>query len=85
MLSIVTVFMTSNYDAVLAAEIIDDAQRPHVLVRAATGDEAAWLVSSDDEDGDCPDSVGVDITWQPAQTSEAVTAPAVKLWPGEVC
>ena len=49
--------MTSNYDNVLAAEVTDDVEKgPHVLVRAATGDEAAYLLSPDDEqNGDCPE------------------------------
>ena len=66
LLTVVTVFVTSNYDNVLAAEVIDDPKNgPHVLVRAATGDEAAYLLSPDDEqDGDCPESAGRDITWQ---------------------
>jgi len=45
LLTVVTVFVTSNYDNVLAAEVIDDPENgPHVLVRAATGDEAAYLL-----------------------------------------
>ena len=44
-LTIVTVFVTSSYDNVLAAEVTDDAEHGlHVLVRAATGDEAAYLL-----------------------------------------
>src|ERR1700737_1667689 len=39
LLTIVTVFVTSNYNNVLAAEVTDDAEHGlHVLVRAATGD-----------------------------------------------
>jgi hypothetical protein len=38
LLAVVTVFVTSNYDNVLTAEVTDDAELgPHVLVRAATG------------------------------------------------
>lgn len=47
LLTVVTVFVTSNYDNVLAAEVTDDLENePHVLVRAATGDEAAYLLKS---------------------------------------
>ena len=69
LLTVVTVFVTSNYDNVLAAEVTDDVENgPHVLVRAATGDEAAYLLSPDDEqNGDCPESAGRDITWQQAE------------------
>jgi hypothetical protein len=86
LLTIVTVFVTSSYDNVLAAEVTDDAERGlHVLVRAATGDEAACLLCSDDEeDGDRPESAGRDITWQQAEDSEDVSEPAVVLWSGEV-
>ena len=68
LLTIVTVFVTSNYNNVLAAEVTDDAEHGlHVLVRAATGDEAAYLLCSDDEEhGDWPVSAGRDITWQQA-------------------
>jgi hypothetical protein len=85
-LTIVTVFVTSNYDNVLAAELTDDAEHGlHVLVRAATGDEAAYLLCPDDEqDEDCPESAGRDITWQQAEDSEDTTEPAVVLWSGEV-
>jgi hypothetical protein len=56
---VVTVFMTSNYDTVLAAEIIDDGEHElHMLVRAATGDEAAYLLSTDEEDAENADSEG---------------------------
>ena len=86
LLTVVTVFVTSNYDNVLTAEVTDDAEHGlHVLVRAATGDEAAYLLSPDDEeDGDCPESAGRDITWQQAEDSEDVTERAVVLWSGEV-
>lgn len=86
LLTIVTVFVTSNYDNVLAAELTDDAEHGlHVLVRAATGDEAAYLLCPDDEqDEDCPESAGRDITWQQAEDSEETTEPAVVLWSGEV-
>jgi hypothetical protein len=85
LLAVVTVFMTTNYDALLAAEIIDDARGGrYVLVRSATGDETAYLFSSDDEDGDRPVSAGCDITWRQAAQSDEVTEPAVKLWSGEV-
>ena len=82
----VTVFVTSNYDNVLAAEVTVDAERGlHVLVRAATGDEAAYLLCSDDEqDGDRPESAGRDITCQQAEDSEFLTEPALVLWSGEV-
>ena len=85
-LTIVTVFVTSNYDNVLAAELTDDAEHGlHVLVRAATGDEAAYLLCSDDEqDEDTSESAGRDITWQQAEDSEYLTEPAVVLWSGEV-
>ena len=86
LLTVVTVFVTSNYDNVLAAEVTDEVENgPHVLVRAATGDEAAYLLSPDDEqNGDCPESAGRDITWQQAEDSEDVTERAVVLWSGEV-
>jgi hypothetical protein len=86
MLNVVTVFVTSNYDNVLAAELTDNAEHGlHVLVRAATGDEAAYLLSSDDEeDEDCPESAGRDITWQQAEDVDDMTEPAVVLWSGEV-
>jgi hypothetical protein len=83
--TVVTVFMTSNYDTVLAAEISDDAKHgPHVLVRAATGDEAAYLLSSDDEEGEGAANAGGDITWQETKDSAAMKEPAVVLWSGEV-
>ena len=86
LLTIVTVFVTSNYDNVLAAEVANDAEHGlHVLVRAATGDEAAYLLHSDDEqDADRPEGAGRDITWQQAEESEFLTEPAVVLWSGEV-
>jgi hypothetical protein len=86
LLTVVTVFVTSNYDNVLAAEVTDDAEHGlHVLVRAATGDEAAYLLCPDDEqDGDYPESAGRDITWQQAEDCEDMTEPAVVLWSGEV-
>jgi len=86
LLTVVTVFVTSNYDNVLAAELTDNAEHGlHVLVRAATGDEAAYLLCSDDEEhGDGPDSAGRDITWQQAEDCEGTTEPAVVLWSGEV-
>ena len=85
LLTVVTVFVTSNYDNVLTAEVTDDAEHgPHVLVRAATGDEAAYLLCSDEEDEDRPESAGRDITWQQAEDSEEVTERAVVLWSGEV-
>jgi hypothetical protein len=86
LLTIVTVFVTSSYNNVLAVEVTDDAEHGlHVLVRAATGDEAAYLLGSDDEqDEDRPESAGRDITWEQAEDSEDVTEPAVVLWSGEV-
>jgi hypothetical protein len=86
LLTVVTVFVTSNYENVLAAELTDTAEHGlHVLVRPATGDEAAYLLSPDDEqDGDCPESAGRDITWQRAEDSEDVTERTVVLWSGEV-
>jgi hypothetical protein len=71
---------------VLAAEVTDDAEHGlHVLVRAATGDEAAYLLCSDDEEHeDWPESAGRDITWQQAEDCEDTTDPAVVLWSGEV-
>jgi len=56
LLTMVRVFVTSNYDNVLAAEVANDAEHGlHVLVRAATGDEAGYLLHSDDEqDADGP-------------------------------
>lgn len=83
--TVVTVFMPSNYDTVLAAEISDDAKHgPHVLVRAATGDEAAYLLSSDDEEGEGAANASGDITWQETSDSAAMKEPAVVLWSGEV-
>lgn len=86
LLAMVTVFVTSNYDNVLAAEVANDAEHGlHVLVRAATGDEAAYLLRSDDEqDADRPESAGRDITWQQAEDSEFLTESAIVLWSGEV-
>ena len=86
LLTIVTVFVTSNYDNVLAAEVANDAEHGlHVLVRAATGDEAAYLLhSGDEQDTDRPEGAGRDITWQQAEESEFLTEPAVVLWSGEV-
>jgi hypothetical protein len=82
----VTVFVTSSYDNALAAEITDDVEHGlHVLVRAATGDEATYLLClADEEDGGHPETAGRDITWQQAQDSEDLTEPAVFLWSGEV-
>jgi hypothetical protein len=55
------------------------------LVRAATSDEAAYLLRSDDgEEGDCTENAGRDITWQEAEDSEFLTESAVVLWSGEV-
>jgi hypothetical protein len=86
LLTMVTVFVTSSYDNVLAAEITDDVEHGlHVLVRAATGDEATYLLcSADEEDGGDPETAGRDITWQWVQDSEDLTEPAVVLWSGEV-
>ena len=86
LLTMVTVFVTSNYDNVLAAEVANDAEHGlHVLVRAATGDEAAYLLCSDDEeDGDGPEGAGRGITWQQTENSEFLTESAVVLWSGEV-
>ncbi len=42
LLTVVTVFVTSSYHNVLAAEVTEDSEDGlHILVRAATGDEAA--------------------------------------------
>jgi hypothetical protein len=86
LLTMVTVFVTSSYDNALAAEITDDAEHGlHVLVRAATGDEATYLLcSADEEDGGYPEIAGRDITWQQVQDSEDLTEPALVLWSGEV-
>ena len=86
LLTMVTVFVTSSYDNALAAEITDDAKHGlHVLVRAATGDEATYpLCAADEEDGGHPETTGRDITWQQVQDSEDLTEPAVVLWSGEV-
>ena len=86
LLTMVTVFVTSSYDNVLAAEITDDVEHGlHVLLRAATGDEAAYLLrAADAEERDHPESAGRDITWQVARDSEHITEPAVVLWSGEV-
>ena len=86
LLAMVTVFVTSSYDNVLAAEITDDVEHGlHVLVRAATGDEATYLLcSADEEDGGDPETAGHDITWQQVRDSEDFTEPAVVLWSGEV-
>ena len=86
LLTMVTVFVTSSYDNVLAAEITDDVEHGlHVLVRAATGDEATYLLCpADEEDGGHPETAGRDITWQQVQDSEDFTEPAVVLWSGEV-
>lgn len=66
------------------AEIMEDAARPHVLARAAIGDEAARLVSSDDGYGECPDAAGIDITWQQAKVPDGETSLRAKVWSGEV-
>ena len=86
LLTMVTVFVTSSYNNVLAAEITDDVEHGlHVLLRAATGDEAAYLLrAADAEERDHPESAGRDITWQVARDSEHITEPAVILWSGEV-
>ena len=86
LLTMVTVFVTSSYDNVLAAEIADGVEHGlRVLVRAATGDEATYLLcSADEDDGGHPESAGRDITWQQVQDSEDLTEPAVVLWSGEV-
>ena len=94
MTTMVTVFMTSNYDAVLAAEVFDDAEHgPHVLVRAATGDEAAYLFELDDDespedDGDQATRATAhgahEITWCESAGEEATTEPAIVAWAGEV-
>ena len=86
LLTMVTVFVTSSYDNALAAEITDDVEHGlHVLVRAATGDEATYLLfSAGEEDGGRPETAGRDITWQQVQDSEGLTEPAVVLWSGEV-
>ena len=86
LLTMVTVFVTSSYDNALAAEITDDVEHGlHVLVRAATGDEATYLLCpADEEDGGHPETAGRDITWQQVQDSEDFTEPAVVLWSGEV-
>ena len=86
LLTMVTVFVTSSYNNVLAAEITDDVEHGlHVLLRAATGDEAAYLLrAADAEERDHPESAGRDITWQVARDSEHITEPAVVLWSGEV-
>ena len=86
LLTVVTVFVTSSYDNVLAAEITNDVEHGlHVLVRAATGDEATYLLcSADEEDGGHPETAGRDITWQQVEDSEDLTEPAVVLWSGEV-
>jgi hypothetical protein len=55
--ALVTVFMTSNYDATLAADIIDDGEHGlHIFVRAATGDEVAWFSNDDAEIAPSPDA-----------------------------
>jgi hypothetical protein len=84
LLAAVTVFVTSSYDNVLAAEVTDDSEDGlHILVRAATGDEAASLLrSADAEERDHPESAGRDITWQVARVSEHMTEPAVVLLVG---
>jgi len=79
----VTAFMTSNYDAPLAAEVIQrDGANPYVLIRAATGDETLDLLSTADDTN--PDSARQTITWQEGQDGAPVTEPAVLLWSGEV-
>ena len=77
LLTMVTVFVTSSYDNVLAAEITDDLDHGlHVLVRAATGDEATYLLcSADEEDGGHRETAGRDITWQQVPESEDLTEP----------
>jgi hypothetical protein len=86
LLTVVTVFVTSSYDNVLAAEVTDHSEDGvHVLVRAATGDEAAYLLcAADAEERDHPESAGREITWQVARDSEHMTEPAVVLWSGEL-
>jgi len=83
LLTEVTSFMTSNYDAPLAAEIVQrDGANPYVLIRAATGDETLDLLSTADDTN--PDSTRETITWQEGQDGAPVTEPAVFLWSGEV-
>jgi hypothetical protein len=86
LLTMVTVFVTSSYNNALAAEITEDAEHGlHVLVRAATGDEATYLLcAADEEDGGRLETAGRDITWQQVQDPEDLTEPAVVLWSGEV-
>ena len=79
----VTPFMTSNYDTVLAAEImVRGREDPFVLIRAATGDEAAYLLSSDDDHE--PSVADAVITWREHRDSPERREPAVLLWSGEV-
>ncbi len=81
-----TVFMTSNFETVLAAEVIVEGSRdPFILIRAATGDEAAYLLDTDDEeeeeaqpeDGDGDESVSSTVGQlgaMPARTDAAAGA-----------
>ncbi len=82
MMTEVTVFMTSNYNAVLAAEVIVEGNEdPYVLIRAATGDEAICLLSTDDDEAE---SACETIVWQERWYSVPVEDSAVILWCGEV-
>lgn len=79
----VTAFITSNYDAPLAAEVIQQHEgKPYVLIRAATGDETLDLLSTDGNAE--PESARQTITWQEKQDSIPETEPAVLLWSGEM-
>ncbi len=79
----VTPFMTSNYDAPLAAEVVQEREgSAYILIRAATGDETKNLLATEDDDE--PEFAGRTITWQESLSSEPVREPAVYLWCGEV-
>ncbi len=79
----VTPFTTSNYDAVLAAEIvIRGTEDSFVLVCAATGDEAAYLLSSNDDDE--PSSADTSITWRERRHSREHREPALPLRSGDI-
>ena len=80
-------FITSSYDAALAAEVQDD----EILIRAATGEEVTELltVGGCEDDGlDWPGDpavpTGYVIEWCETADCDVVSEPGCRLWSGEV-
>jgi hypothetical protein len=83
LLTEVTPFMTSHYDAPLTAEVVQEREgSTYILIRAATGDETRDLLATEDDAE--PEFAGRTITWQESLNSEPIREPAVHLWCGEV-